>query len=84
MKAKALIAPVLAVSALALAFLSQPSSGQPTAEEEAALAAIVADLTAQQATMSDNQTKIDAKLATIAENVRVARIFVSRGGGKAK
>jgi len=33
----------------------------------------------QQKTITDNQAKIDAKLATIAENVRVARIYQSRG-----
>lgn len=32
----------------------------------------------QQKTITDNQAKIDAKLASIAENVRVARLFSSR------
>jgi len=32
----------------------------------------------QQKTITDNQTKIDAKLASIAENVRVARLYASR------
>jgi hypothetical protein len=32
----------------------------------------------QQKTITDNQSKIDAKLATIAENVRVARLYAAR------
>ena len=38
----------------------------------------------QQALIVESQTKIDEKIAVIAEDVRVARIFVARGGGKAK
>ncbi len=43
-----------------------------------------AELTAQQVVATENQTKIDEKLAAIAEAVRLARIFVARGGGKAR
>jgi hypothetical protein len=32
----------------------------------------------QQKTITDNQARIDAKLATIAENIRVARLFSAR------
>jgi hypothetical protein len=35
-------------------------------------------LTDQQKTITDNQAKIDAKLADIAENVRVARLYSAR------
>ncbi len=34
----------------------------------------------QQLQIAENQVKIDAKLATVAEAVRVARIYSSRGG----
>ncbi len=44
---------------------------QPTAE---ALKAVLA----QQKTLTDNQGKIDDKLAVIAENLRIARIYGSR------
>ena len=40
---------------------------------------IAAIAAAQQAIIADNQTKIDAKLATIGENVRQARIYAGRG-----
>ena len=48
-----------------------PTDAQPTAE---ALKAVLA----QQKTISDNQAKIDEKLAAIAENLRVARLYSSR------
>jgi hypothetical protein len=32
----------------------------------------------QQKTITDNQAKIDAKLADIVENIRVARLYASR------
>ncbi len=32
----------------------------------------------QQKTIADNQTKIDAKLATIAESIRQARLYAAR------
>ena len=38
------------------------------------------EVQAQQAAMAENQAKIDEKLATLAETVRVARIYASRGG----
>ena len=55
------------------------------AESEAdarAIAALVPELLAQQKAITDNQGKIDLRLAEVAEELRTARIFVSRGGGK--
>lgn len=53
----------------------------PTATtNEQDLLTLVKDVQAQQAQIVANQTKIDGKLADLAETVRVARIFVSRGG----
>ena len=40
----------------------------------------VIDIAAQQEIISANQSKIDAKLAEIEEQLRLARIFSSRGG----
>ena len=34
----------------------------------------------QQAAIAENQVKINAKLVTIAEAVRIARVYSSRGG----
>ena len=42
--------------------------------------AVVAELESQQLKLVDNQNKIDEKIATIAEQVRQARLFVARGG----
>jgi hypothetical protein len=84
MKAKPLSA--LAGVLVALAFgltLPERTSGQ-AGSDEAALAALVTEIVAQQTQIADNQAKIDERIATIAEDVRVARIFVARGGGKAK
>ena len=64
--------------------LPQPSSGQSPAVGDAALTQLLTELTAQQSAILENHAKIDEKIAAIAEDVRVARIFVSRGGGKTK
>ena len=83
MNSKSLSVVALAVAALAIA-LGTPShsNGQAAAGDDPVLTALIADLTAQQLAVDDNQNKIDAKLAAIAENLRLARIYVGRGGGK--
>ena len=43
---------------------------------------LVKELQAIQAQVADNQSKIDIKIADIAEAIRVAKIEASRGGGK--
>jgi hypothetical protein len=59
------------------------SSGQATASP-AAIDALIAEVAAQQTVIVENQVKIETKLAAAAEDIRVARIFIARGGGKAK
>ncbi len=84
MKAKPLSALACVLVALGLGLtLPQRSSGQ-AGNDAAALAAVLTELMAQQAAITENQTKIEEKIAVIAEDVRIARIFVARGGGKAK
>ena len=84
MNAKSFFVPALGLSALAAILLAPlPSKGEAAADDPA-LVALLTQVAAQQGVIADNQTKIDAKLATIGESVRVARLFVSRGGGKAK
>lgn len=73
----ALVAAVVFVGAL---FAPTHSTGQTG--DEIVLVQLATDLTTQQATIADNQAKIDAKLAKIAENVRLARIYAGRAGGK--
>jgi hypothetical protein len=43
---------------------------------------VAKEVQTQQITIAENQGKIDAKLATIAEYLRVARIWAGRGGKK--
>jgi uncharacterized protein YlxW (UPF0749 family) len=47
--------------------------------EQQQVTALAKELQSQQTAIADNQTKIDAKLATIAEDLRQARIYSSRG-----
>jgi hypothetical protein len=67
--------------ALLFCALNSPhaSSGQAPGDEQA-IAQLVAEIATQQAKLAANQQIIDQKLAAIEENVRLARIFVSRGG----
>jgi len=84
MKMKPLSALAAALVALALGLtLPERSSGQAD-NEPAAIAALITEITAQQALITENQAKMDERIAVIAEDVRVARIFVARGGGKAR
>jgi hypothetical protein len=84
MKTKPLsaLAAVLVAVALGLT-LPERSIGQ-AGNDAAAMETLINELAAQQALVVENQAKIDEKIAVIAEDVRVARIFVARGGGKAK
>jgi hypothetical protein len=67
---------------LSLALLvSGPAAEAPDAHAvPEQILAIIKEVQTQQAAIAGNQEKIDAKLATIAESVRVARIYSSRGG----
>ena len=51
-----------------------------TDSERKALAALLLEVQVQQKTIADNQVQIEAKLAEIADSIRQARIYVSRGG----
>jgi len=53
------------------------SQRDPAHEE---LTALIKEVRAQQAAVAANQAKINEKLATLAETIRVARIYSSRGG----
>jgi len=50
------------------------------AKQDEQLAALVKELQAQNAVIAQNQGAIEAKLATVAETVRIARIYASRAG----
>lgn len=68
--------------AITLSTTIPSSQGQATGSgDEIALATLIAEVTAQQTLVAENQVKMDEKIAEIEENVRQARIFVARGGG---
>lgn len=72
----------LALLAAAVLALPDSTHGQ-AAVDDGGLAGLITELIAQQAVLTENQTKIEAKVAVIAEDLRIARIYVARGGGKA-
>ena len=61
-----------------------PGADAPSAtqQQEQQVLTAAKEVQEQQAAIAENQAKIDAKLVTIAESLRVARIYSSRGGGK--
>ena len=72
-----------AIAVLAACAFAAPLNAQaPTAQaqQDQQVLALVRELQAQQTTIADNQTKIEAKLAAVAEALRVARIYSSRAG----
>ncbi|MES2570883.1 MAG: hypothetical protein V4710_12625 [Verrucomicrobiota bacterium] len=84
MKTKPLF--LYALGALALAAgLAWPDRTHGQADGDAVLLnGVLGEIAAQQLLITENQAKIDAKIAIIGEDLRVARLFAARGGGKAK
>jgi len=71
-----------AIFSLAL-LTAAPAAEAPSAQQQALqVLAVAKEVQGQQAAIAENQAKIDAKLVTVAEAVRVARIYSARGGGK--
>ena len=72
---------VIALLALVLLLLKPAIAQTPTSPKETdELNALISDVQAQQKEISENQMKIDEKLATLADTLREAKIFSSRGG----
>ena len=67
---------------LGAAFVAPAAEAPSVAEQAEQVFAVVKEVQAQHLAIADNQGKIDAKLATIAENIRLARIYANRAGGK--
>lgn len=58
-----------------------PLSAQaPDTRDQQQLMALVRELQGQQAQITDNQTKIEAKMAELTETMRVARLFAGKAG----
>ena len=52
----------------------------PGGGEQPQTVALIKEIQAQQASIAENQAKIDTRLVVLAEAIRVARIYASRGG----
>jgi len=58
------------------------SAAEPSKEsdrDQEQILTLTKEVQGQQAAIADNQTKIDAKMAAIAEALRLARIYSGRG-----
>lgn len=65
----------------ALALFATSIGAQSTAPEDPKrVEALIKEIEVQQIVIAENQAKIDAKLVTLGEAIRVARIYASRGG----
>ena len=63
--------------------MAAPAAEAPNASQpEQQILAAVKEVQSQQVAISENQAKIEAKIASIAEILRVARIYSTRAGGK--
>ncbi len=83
MNPKSLLVAALVGAAIVSTFVAPTNSqGQAGGDDPVVLNALINEVIAQQAILADNQGKIDTKLAAIGENLRQARIYVGRGGGK--
>jgi len=71
-----------AFAVCAMCAVPQASNGQAGRNEEQLAAVLLGEIVAQQKLVGDNQTKIEEKVALIAEEVRLARIYSGRSGGK--
>ena len=65
-------------ASLSIAPAAEPS--KETEREQQQVVALAKEVQAQQVAIAENQTKIDAKLVTVGEAVRLAKIYASRGG----
>jgi hypothetical protein len=75
---KRFFAAILLVGTLSLISTSgqAPASAQ---KDEQTLLALIKEVQQQQVEIAANQVKIETKLADVAEAVRIARIYASRG-----
>ena len=71
-------------AALALAASSHAQAPNAQAQQDQQMLAVIRELQTQQTAIAENQAKIDAKLATVTEALRLARIYSSRGGANDK
>ena len=70
---------LMLLGALAL-FAGTIGAQSPAASADQQLENLLREVQAQQVQIADNQAKIDEKLVTLGEAIRVAKIYASRGG----
>jgi hypothetical protein len=80
MKSKLFFIPALSLSAALAFWIGSPSSRGEVAGADRGLTNLLTEIANQQIIIAENQARIDAQVLEIAENVRLARIFASRGG----
>jgi hypothetical protein len=73
---------LIAFFSLTLLLVAPAAEAPDASQQQEQVLAVVQEVRGQQVAIAENQAKIDAKLVTIAESLRVARIYSSRGGGK--
>ncbi len=61
-------------------FATSIGAQSPATDDQQQLEALMKEVQAQQVQIAENQAKIDARLVSLAEAIRVARIYSSRGG----
>jgi cell division protein FtsL len=71
---------LLLACAVLVGTMSIASAQAPQAQNQERLATLIKQVRDQQTELAANQTKIDEKLATLAETIRQARIYSSRTG----
>jgi hypothetical protein len=74
---------IATVAFLAVVLFVFPSEGQapdPREQQEQQLLNLIKEVQAQQTQITDNQVKIDEKLADVSELIRTARIFAGKVG----
>jgi hypothetical protein len=71
-------------AAIALAASSNAQAPAAQTQQDQQTLALIRELQTQQAAIAENQAKIEAKLATVTEALRLARIYSSRGGSNEK
>lgn len=82
MKRNQLLTALLTGGAAILLLASPMRTHGQSEVESAQLDLLIKEVSEQQALIAKNQAAIDEKLAVIGEELRVARIYVSRGGGR--
>jgi hypothetical protein len=70
---------LLSLALIAFITAAPIAAQAPASKDDQELLALIKEVQAQQSQIAQNQVKIEAKLADVAEALRVARIFASRG-----